>query len=399
MKVLHRCLAGLLWSVLLAYPALGEIALLGEIVVPGDTLDRSGLTGTLENGVPVNRFGGVSAIDRLDGNRYVLQSDRGPDDGAVPYLTRFHLATIKIPDSGSEITFELNETHLLQKESGADLVGAAKVLHSEDDQPSRFDPEGMRVIHREQDAPLISLSDEYGPSVSLFDLQGIRQRELSIPERFTISHPSGKAALEAHNNQRGRQPNGGFEGLALSSDGHTLMAIMQRPLLQDAGLLKGRFHGRLNRILCIEMAHGTTTEWVYPLSSPETVVCEILCVDDQHALVLERDSHGGPSARFKRLELIDFSQASDVSKMETLPAAPEELATEVDMVIKTPWLDLLDPRYGIAGENAPSKIEGLSWGPDLPDGRRTLLIAIDNDFKADRPTRIFVFACQPEDLQ
>ena len=40
----------------------------------------------------------------------------------------------------------------------------------------------------------------------------------------------------------------------------------------------------------------------------------------------------------------------------------------------------------------PEKIEGLSHGPRLADGRQTLVVASDNDFQADVPTLIWVFA-------
>ncbi len=59
---------------------------------------------------------------------------------------------------------------------------------------------------------------------------------------------------------------------------------------------------------------------------------------------------------------------------------------------KAPYLDLLDPAFGLAGSNFPEKIEGLAFGPDLADGRHLLLVTSDNDFVATQPTRFFAFA-------
>jgi len=64
----------------------------------------------------------------------------------------------------------------------------------------------------------------------------------------------------------------------------------------------------------------------------------------------------------------------------------------VTSVKKEVFIDLLAPEYGLAGSKMPEKIEGLTFGPKLKDGRKTLLIASDNDFLIDQPTLIYVFA-------
>jgi hypothetical protein len=40
----------------------------------------------------------------------------------------------------------------------------------------------------------------------------------------------------------------------------------------------------------------------------------------------------------------------------------------------------------------PEKIEGLTFGEVLPDGRRTLLVGTDNDFESASNSLIWVFA-------
>ena len=46
----------------------------------------------------------------------------------------------------------------------------------------------------------------------------------------------------------------------------------------------------------------------------------------------------------------------------------------------------------------PEKIESLTFGPDLADGRKTLLVVSDNDFVKEKPTMIYVFAISPEQM-
>ncbi len=74
------------------------------------------------------------------------------------------------------------------------------------------------------------------------------------------------------------------------------------------------------------------------------------------------------------------------------------LPSGVTAVSKAEFLDLLDPIYGLAGANFPEKIEGLAFGPDLPDGRHLLLVTNDNDFNAGTPNFIYAFAIDPGDL-
>ncbi len=61
-------------------------------------------------------------------------------------------------------------------------------------------------------------------------------------------------------------------------------------------------------------------------------------------------------------------------------------------------MNLLDPKFEIASESTPAKFEGLTFGPNLPDGRRTLVISVDNDFEGENPTVFYFLALSPEDL-
>ncbi len=398
MRIARCLLICLIWCSLAENTSQAEVTLLGEAQIAGDSLDKSGLTGEFDNGIPHNRLGGISAIEHVAGNEYLLLSDRGPNDGAVPYATRFHRVTIHLPSNGSKPTVQVTATHLLTKGSGQPLIGAANALKEGEENPGRLDPEGFRLVRRPGHEALLAISDEYGPRVDLFDLTGKRVKKLKVPGKFEIDAPSGDAIAEAHDNTKGRQPNSGFEGLAISPDGKTLYAITQKPLLQDGVIENDKLLGQLNRILRIDLASGDTKEFVYPLESLKTGVSEILCVNERQALVLDRDSGAGEEALVKRLALIDFDGATDVSEIQSLPSQSEELPSEIRPVAKRPFLDLLDPRFGIAGETTPAKFEGLTFGPDLADGRKTLLVAVDNDFVKEHPIRFYMFAVSADEF-
>jgi hypothetical protein len=375
-----------------------EIKLLGSARLSGESTDLSGLTELLSGEIPHNRLGGISAIDYTGANdEYLLLPDRGPSDGATAYSCRVHRLHLSVaPGKSPVVTATIKATTMLVNEDGHALTGSAKAFQGS--VPAlweRFDPEGIRVTS----GGSFFLSDEYGPSVFQFSPAGKRTAVFKIPQKFLVQHPSAKAEEEA-TNRSGRQPNGGMEGLAITPNGTKLYAAMQRPLIQDSRpdeTLPGKRIGTNTRLLEIDVATRTTRELLYPLDATANGISEILAINDHEFLMLERDSKPGTEAIAKRIYKIDVAGATDISQMETLTVGG--IPEGVTAVRKTLFLDLLDPKFGLAGPEFPEKVEGLAFGPDLPDGRRLLIVAIDNDFVAAKPIILHAFALDGSDLQ
>ena len=383
---------------LIAGQARGEIKLLGTAILPGESTDHSGLTDQLAGGIPHNRLGGISAIDYSGkGNEYLLLPDRGPADGATAYSCRVHLLKLVVaPGKTPAVSATVTATTMLADEQGRQLTGSAKAFEGANPaQWQRFDPEGGRL----GPGGVIFLSDEYGPSVFAFSPAGKRTAVLKIPAKFAVIHPAAKPDEEAAHNSTGRQSNGGLEGLAIVPSGKKLYASMQRPLIQDSRpdeKTPGKRIGTNTRILEIDLSQGTTREILYPLDDSANGVSEILAINDHEFLVLERDGKPGAEAVAKRIYKINAAGATDVSSRETLP--PKKIPADVVPVQKSLFLDLLDPKFGLAGADFPEKVEGLAFGPDLPDGRRLLIVAIDNDFVGAKPILLHAFAIDRGDL-
>jgi hypothetical protein len=372
--------------------ASAEVILIGTAEIPGTTADRSGLIEMLNESIPANRFGGISALEHLGGDEYLALPDRGPLDGAVPFACRVQRMKIQVrPAATPAVTAEILATTMLQDESGRPLTGAKAAIDTQHPERSlRFDPEGIRARGSRW-----FISDEYGPDVREFSATGQLVRRFQLPSRLTIAHPNADPLAENAANQTGRQANGGLEGLAISPNGERLFAIMQRPLLQDSAPSEnGKRRGRFNRLLEINIANGATREFVYPMTDSSHGVSEILAMNAHEFLVIERDSQEGLAAKCKQVFRIDVRDATEVSRVETLPT--DELPTEIRPVQKRLFVDLLDPRFGLAGAHSPEKVEGLAFGPPLPDGRRLLVIAVDNDFRPDRPVLFHAFAFDAE---
>jgi len=391
----------------------------------GPWADLSGLTYTLENGVPANSLGGFgSAITYAGGNTFLALPDRGPNalsfdpnvDDTVSYINRFHTVTMDLDRNASAtglpftLTPKLRATTLLWNLSplvygAGDSIVSSGVpplnnfffhfftgrsdnfdpsQNSGNPKDARFDTEGIRLSN---DGRSVFISDEYGPYVYQFDrLTGLRLRAFQFPtcdsptpSCFFVSNLSSMGATEISGNTAGRVANKGMEGLAITPDGRTLVGIMQNALIQDAAL--GGAAKNLLRIVTFDIRSAQAThQYAYELSTGSGV-SEILALNNHEFLVDERDGHGrgdGSSAKVKQIFKIDLANAVDVSNMDGLTAASNAVG-------KTLFLDLVQlfTANGISAGNIPAKIEGISFGPDIKQGTtklHTLWIANDNDF-------------------
>lgn len=374
--------------------AMAEITLIDKIEIPGTSIDKSGLKEKLEDGTPLSQLGGFSAIAAAGEGTYWILPDRGPKDGAVSFPCRVHRVRIELADNGKVKNYELLETKLLKRD-GKSLIGlAAAIQGSKPASNMRFDPEGVRSLPDGR----LAISDEYGPSVVLFNSSnGEALKWFDTPARFAVQNPSADPIEEGAANPSGRQPNGGFEGLAYQEDRKTLWAFAQKPLIQDSEALSGgKRKGEFCRIVEFTEGGEVTGEFLYPVENKSSGISEILALGNGQALVLERDGDAGLEAKQKQVYWIDASGATDSRSIES--ASRKSLSDQVKPVVKKLWIDFLDPKFGLAGEKFPEKPEGLVFGPTLPDGSRTLLVAIDNDFESNQSSQIWVFRFQAADL-
>ena len=368
------------------------VELIGVVRLPGITSDLSGQTTVLENGVPHDRFGGISALEYSGrDNLYFAVSDRGPDDGATGYLCRFHLLEVNIDKKADKpVTTQMKGCVMLSDSKDRPFSGMSTEYLPTAECAGRFDPEGCR---RGPNGSLF-ISDEYGPLLIQFSSQGRELRRLPLPDHLLVRHPGPNKKLENAKNDRGRSSNKGMEGLAISEDGRMLTGVMQAVLLQDGRRAdRGKPVGTNCRIVQMNLLNDSVSEFVYQLESTENGLNEILACGGSQFLVIERDGMAGADARFKKIIKINTVGATDVSQHDHLPATT--LSSDIKPVAKTEFIDFLDPRFGLTADELPEKLEGLTWGPALEDGRRTLLVASDNDFEQRTPSLIYVFAVAP----
>jgi hypothetical protein len=414
----------------------------------GANADLSGLTYTLENGVPANLLGGLgSGLTYASGNTFLALPDRGPNavpfnssiDDTSSYINRFHTVTLALNSSPNNtglpftLTPKLRATTLLWSRtplvygSGAGLgVGSGvppvnKAVqnfftgrsdnfdasqNSGNPANARFDTESILVSN---DGSSVFISDEYGPYIYQFNRNtGERIRSFQLPAGFYVTVQSPVGATEISVNTSGRTANKGMEGLAITPDGTTLVGIIQNALLQDASTAS-----KLLRIVTIDIASGNIThQYAYKLTTG-TGVSEILALNNHEFLVDERDGRGreggnnltSNDARVKQIFKIDLNGAQDITGLTPTAA----LAAAVPKSLFLDIVSVLTANGFSATFDIPAKIEGLTFGKDVRKKNttsHTLWVANDNDFvlatndtpPVQNPNQFFVFGFTDADL-
>lgn len=376
------------------------IEFIGSLSFPGDASDSTSPRSSTDQSAVNNRLGGFSSIEYLGEDRYIVLPDRGPGDGDAVYACRFHTFEIKIdPTSVAKVSGRLLRTDYFTTAQGKALVGNPKQLPAQPNEPDlRFDPEAIRLLGEDK----LVVSDEYGPHVYLFSLSGKKLGEFAVPDTFRVEVASSDPVEEAIQNRKGRQPNGGFEGLAVTPSGQRIVALLQKPLIQDSDDLgSGERNGVHCRMVVFNREGQQVEQFVYTTDHTAFGQSELVAVTENRFLVIERDSKSGAAAKHKRIYLVDTSDATDVSKIESLSAVRLQDLKDgmIRSVKKHLVLDLLSPVSGIDRQAIDKKQECLTFGPTLDDGRITLILGVDNDFDVSAPSVFYVYALSPQFLK
>ncbi|MBL6082274.1 esterase-like activity of phytase family protein [Belnapia sp. T18] len=314
------------------------------------------------------QIGGLSAItyDAARGQYYLLSDDRSED-------ARFFTATIDLGDgqlNPGDLSFTGAQT--LSGESGAPFAA------------NSLDPEGLTLtgdrlyLSSEGDASAL-----ISPFVDRFGLDGRLQAALPVDDKY----------LPTADGSSGIRNNLAFEALTATPSGRHLYVGTEDALYQD-GPNADLTTGSPSRIIRYDLASGgADAEYVYktdPIQDrPDPVdtfatngLVELLALDNGgHLLALERSFSTGVAGNDIRLYYVDATQATDVSDRDALDCG-------YTPVRKSLVLDLDD--LGIPLDN----IEGMTFGSDLPDGRKTLLLVADDNFSATQMTQVIALALE-----
>ena len=258
-----------------------------------------------------------------------------------------------------------------------------------DPEAIRFDPVRRAVLWTDEGQRSVSLLERRFGDTVLADPR-LRLADLQGGERAAFARLPHLRMQEAEQGPRGNLT---FEGLARVPGDGSLWLSMEGPLWQD-GPLADAGRGALLRFTHLDGDPGARTgvlgQYAYrtdpwpqrpllPGAFVEHGVAEILALSATRLLVLERSYALGRGFSARLFEA-RVAGASDVRDLPSL--AGREIR-------------LLDKRlvFDFASLQLPhlDNIEGMSWGPDLPGGKRTLVFVSDDNFNLFQVTQLLAF--------
>jgi hypothetical protein len=319
--------------------------------------------------------GGLSGLDHdPTHDRWFAISD----DRSALQSARFYELSMAVSEAG--ITrLEVTRTATLKDANGLPYPGRSQGPASEVP-----DPESIRYLSRRNSLLWTSEGDVrlgLPPALREMNLDGRLQREFKLPEMFSVVDPS----------HAGPRNNLSFEGLAITPDQRHAWVAMEAPLMQDGPLPQPGVAGGPCRITRFDLDSGQADLQIayqpdpilhspIPPGGPaDNGISEILMINAHEMLVLERSYMMGVGMSLA-LYRINTRQAQDTLGLGDLRQASDKMAPKN-----------LVADFGQLGISRLDNSEGLSWGPTLANGHRSLVAVSDDNFSMNQITQFLAF--------
>lgn len=350
-----------------------RVRLLGEQIVPFN-LPFQGTT-----------VGGLSSIDRdpRTGDYVFISDDRSAINPA-----RFYRARIDVDARGVHAV-DFTETHPFLRPDGKTyppLKDCQATPCSQAD--ATVDPEEARVdpwtgnITWSQEGDRVPPNLLLDPSIRQAGRDGHFVSQLPLPAN---EHMSAQ--------QTGPQRNLTLEGITYAAGGSLLVSELEDPLIQD-GPNPTPSAGALSRITVQSRFGHVLAQYAYPIEPlfatpkpPNTTdtngVSSMVAVDPwdpTRYLMVERAYATGVGNKVRVYE-INTAGATNIKDVDSIAGRT------VRPVSKKLLVDL--DQVGLAKVD---NVEGITWGPRLPSGERTLLLVSDNNFSSGQITQVIALA-------
>jgi len=342
-----------------------------------------------EYDIPYNKMfnntaiGGFSGIDNgLKNNRYYIISD----DRSEKNPARFYTVQILINKNKIDSVVFINSIFLRDKLGNFYPNSQTDPFHTPDPESIRFNPlnnnlvwssEGERIETSQQ----IILED---PAITQINAEGNFIDTFQLPGLFHMKET-----------KNGPRQNGVFEGLSYTNNFKNLFVSLEEPLYDDGAPASLNDSTGVIRIIKFnEKTKKPIAQFAYPVDPVAyppfplnafkiNGVSEILSVSDDQLLMVERSYSTGRLACTIKIFLADLSAAENIENVTSLKNIPVD-----KMISKKLLLNMND--LGIYIDN----IEGMTFGPTLPNGNKTLIFVSDNNFNPFEKTQFLLFEIQ-----
>lgn len=327
-------------------------------------------------------IGGLSSID-YDAARdlYYIVCDDPSSKGPARYYT----ASISLNEKGIDSVSILNVTPLLNS-NGQTFPDITKDRrHSVDVEAMRYDAKRDELIWSSEGqrymVDSVALED---PAIYIMNRDGHYKDSFLLPSNMHI-------VLE----EKGPRHNGVFEGISFDKDYSHVFISVEEPLFEDGHLAAGgdttgwirilKFNRKLKQ--CVAQYAYQIDAVPYPADPPGAFkvngVSDILYLGNDKFIVMERAYSTGRIPSDIRLYIADAKGAEDITT-HTLESDPPKKP-----ITKKLLLDM-----NTLGQHIDN-VEGVTFGPLLPNGHKTLLFVTDDNFFSHQKTQFFLFEVIP----
>lgn len=326
--------------------------------------------------------GGLSGIDydEASGLYYLLS-----DDGSNINPARFYTARLPFEaDRLGELT--LTGVTALRQADGSRYPAALRGIQVPDPEAIRWRAASQTLLWTSEGHALTGAA----PALRESRADGTLVREFALPAMFDFHLTQGPRINLA------------LEGLALSPDGGRAWIAMEGPLRQDGQPPTVQAAGGPCRFTQLDLASGQVVRQiayvpdaiprapVAPATHADNGVSEILMLDADRMLVLERAymaGHDALAGNSLRLYLIDTREGTDTLAIPALQPGAYQPPAKLLLADFSAFTGA-GPGYRLARLD---NTEGMSWGPRLPNGNRSLHFISDDNFNPRQITQWLVF--------
>lgn len=331
-------------------------------------------------------MGGLSSIDYDVANDvyYLVSDDRSAINPA-----RFYTAKIFIRNDKIDSVAFINVTMLRRADGSVYPNSKQDPAHTPDPEGLRYDPYKKQMVWTSEGERIVRGKDTVleDPTIITVSKDGKYVDSFPIPD-----------ILRMHATEKGPRQNGVLEGISFGDNYKTLYVNVEEPLYEDgprADLQWGKYPAFIRIFKFDVSTKQNTAQYAYPLERiaypalPATAfkingVPDILAVDKDHLIVLERSFSTGRLACTIKIFLADLSFGENIIGTPGLINNPPKSSVSKKLLLNMDEL-------GIYIDN----VEGICFGPVLPNGHRTLVLVSDNNFTELEKTQFFLFEIIP----
>lgn len=348
-----------------------EIRFVGEYVLPGGM--------SFQNTV----VGGLSGID-YDAKQdiYYLVCDDPSTRGPARYYT----AKIIAGEKGIDSVAIIGVTALLNPQGQTYTDITKDRFHSADVEALRYDARRNEMIWSTEGQRFMrdGKQELQDPQIIVMEKNGHYKDSFALPANMRIQ------AVE-----KGPRHNSVFEGISFDENYSHVFVSLEEPIYEDgpragdgdstAWIRILKFNRELKQAVA-QFAYRVDAI-PYPANPPGAFkingVSDILYAGNDKFIVIERGYSVGRTPSDIRVYLADARSAEDVSSME-LGVMP----------VRKPVTKKLLLDFNSLGRFIDN-VEGVTFGPALPNGHRSLLFVTDDNFAAKQKTQFFLFEVLP----